>query len=72
MQIDWKRKLSSRKFWTMLAGFITPLVISKGGSAELATEVACIIMSGAAAIAYMIGEGLSDCGNNKEGDGDGS
>ena len=27
MKIDWKRKLTSRKFWTAIAGFVTPLLL---------------------------------------------
>ena len=30
MKIDWKRKLSSRKFWAALIGFITPLLVMLG------------------------------------------
>ena len=58
--MDWKRKLTSRKFWLAVAGFVSPLIIARGGSAELATEVAALIMSGAAVIAYIVGEGLCD------------
>ena len=27
MNIDWKRKLSSRKFWALIAGFISSILI---------------------------------------------
>ena len=63
MKSDWKRKLTSRKLWAAVVGFVTPLILASGGSAELATEIAAIIMSGAALIAYIIGEGLSDAAN---------
>lgn len=63
MKIDWKRKLTSRKLWAAVVGFVTPIIIAGGGSSELVTEVTAIIMSGAALIAYIIGEGLTDAAN---------
>ena len=36
-KIDWKRKLTSRKWWLALTGFITGLIIAFGGSDETAT-----------------------------------
>ncbi len=55
-----KRKLTSRKFWMAVVGFITPLLTAFGVSDEAVTQVSAIIMSGAAVIAYMIAEGLAD------------
>ena len=60
MNIDWKHKLASRKLWLAVAGFITGLIIAFGGSSEAAETVTGCIMSGASAIAYIIGEGLVD------------
>jgi len=67
MKTDWKRKLASRKLWAAVVGFVTPIIIISGGSSELATEVAAIIMSGAALISYIIGEGLADAANPNRG-----
>lgn len=61
--INWKRKLTSRKLWLAIAGFVTGLIIAFGGTEETATTVSGCIMSGAAVIAYIIGEGLADSGN---------
>ena len=58
--IDWKRKLTSRKFWMALAAFISGLIIAFKGSAEVAETVSGCIMAGASVIAYAIGEGLAD------------
>ena len=57
---DWKRKLTSRKFWAAVAEFVTMLVIAFGVAEETAAQVAAIIMAGAAVIAYIVGEGLVD------------
>ena len=66
MNIDWKRKLSSRKFWAAIIGFVTPLLLSFGVSDELVTQIAGIIISGATAIAYILGEGLVDANHVSE------
>ena len=58
--IDWKRKLTSRKLWISIAGFVTGLIIIFGGSQETADKISGSIMSGAAVIGYVIGEGLAD------------
>lgn len=63
MNIDWKRKLTSRKLWLAVAGFITGLVLAFNGSAETAETVSGCIMSGASVIAYIVGEGLTDAAN---------
>jgi hypothetical protein len=58
--MDWKRKFTSRRFWTSVAAFVTLMIKAFGYSDNLASEVAAIIMAGAAVIAYIIGEGLVD------------
>lgn len=58
--MDWKRKLTSRKFWAAIAEFVTMLVIALGAAEETAVQVSALIMAGAAVIAYIVGEGLVD------------
>lgn len=58
--MDWKRKLTSRKFWAAVIGFVTPLLIAFGASNETQTQVAAVIMGGGTLIAYIVGEGLVD------------
>ena len=65
MRIDWKRKLTSRKFWMAIATFVTMLIIYFTGDAENAEKVSALIMAGATVIAYVIGEGLADAGNKE-------
>lgn len=63
MNIDWKRKLTSRKFWVALASFVSMLIVALGGAEAQATQVTALIMAGASVVAYIIGEGLSDAAN---------
>jgi hypothetical protein len=66
MKTDWKRKLTSRKFWAAVAGFVAPIMLASGASESVTTQITAIITSGAAVVAYIIGEGFVDaCG--KEG-----
>lgn len=58
--MDWKRKLTSRKLWTALAGFVSMLIIALKGTEQLAAQITALIMAGASVIAYIIGEGLTD------------
>ena len=60
MSIDWKRKLTSRKLWVALAGFVAGLILAFNGSAEVAETVSGCIMAGASVVGYIIGEGLTD------------
>lgn len=58
--MDWKRKLTSRKLWIALAGFIAGLVVLFGGTSEDADKISGAILSGAAVVGYVLGEGLAD------------
>ena len=65
-KIDWKRKLTSRKFWMAILGFIIAILTAKGFTKNDIAQVTSVIMAGATAIAYIIGEGLVDCNREKE------
>lgn len=59
-KIDWKRKLTSRKFWIAVCSFVTLILIACGKTEAEAKQVAAIIMAGAVALGYILGEGLTD------------
>lgn len=66
MKIDWKRKL-----WVATAGFVAGLIVAFGGSSKTADTVSGCILSGAAVVGYVIGEGLADGladGGHKDGE----
>ncbi len=60
MENKWVRKLTSRKLWMAIAAFVSSLIVAFGGGEETAVTVSGIIMAGATAIAYIVGEGLID------------
>ena len=64
--MDWKRKLTSRKFWLAVVGLVTGIVLAFRGDAELAEKISGIVMTGASVIAYIIGEGLTDASHAEE------
>jgi len=63
MKINWQRKLASRKLWVAIAGFTAGLIVALGGSADTAETVSGCILSGAAVVGYIVGEGLADSAN---------
>lgn len=65
-QIDWKRKLTSRKLWLSIASFVAMLIIAINGNEGSAQQISALIMAGATVIGYVIGEGLADSGNKEE------
>ncbi|MBR3165067.1 MAG: hypothetical protein IKF16_02700 [Lachnospiraceae bacterium] len=65
--IDWKRKFTSRKFWTSIASFVSMMVVYFGAAESEGAKIAALIMAGATVIGYTIGEGLADSGNQTEG-----
>ena len=69
-KIDWKRKLTSRKFWLSIASFVSMLMVAFGQSESTATQVTSLIMAGATVIGYVIGEGLADSVNQKSEEGE--
>ena len=57
---DWVRKLSSRKLWVAVAGFVSGLILAFGGAENVATTVSGCILQGAAVLGYLLAEGQAD------------
>lgn len=66
--INWKQKLTSRKFWVAVADFVGMLLIALHVAEDTATQVTALIMAGAGVIAYILGEGMADAANAQETD----
>lgn len=60
MQIDWKRKLSSRKLWAAVAGIVAGLAMVFGLDENTITTVAGSVVSVASVVAYILAEGKVD------------
>jgi|GEM_PF-350431 hypothetical protein len=62
--MDWKRKLTSRKFWVALIGFVTTLLIAFGVDGLTVEQVTGVITAGGVLIAYILGESYADGKHN--------
>ena len=60
------RKMTSRKLWVAVAGFVSGVMIYRGASESEAAQISALILQGASVLAYCIGEGLADAGNKTE------
>lgn len=66
MNIDWKRKLTSRKFWLAVVGLVSGLLVAFKIDGETVETISGVIMSAASVVAYIIGEGLADAANAEQ------
>ena len=62
---DLMRKLTSRKLWVAIAGFVSGLIVAFDGNAEMAETVSGLILQGASVLGYLIAEGLADAAHSE-------
>ncbi len=60
MKINWKQKLTSRKFWAAVIGFVTSILMILKINELTIEQVTGIISACAVLIAYILGEGMVD------------
>ena len=60
MSIDWKHKLSSRKFWALIAGFVAGIIVFVKSPERSPEAVGGLIVMLGSIVSYVIGEGLAD------------
>ena len=60
MKIDWKRKLTSRKFWAAVIGFVTAVLTVFGVPEMTSEQVISLVSAASVLIAYIIAEGMVD------------
>lgn len=60
MKIDWKQKLSSRKFWAMLGGQITAILTALNASESVVLQVSAVIASIGMLVVYILAEAYVD------------
>ncbi len=64
--INWKQKLTSRKFWAAVITFVTTILVAFGVPDITIEQIVAVITAGSAMIAYIIGEGLVDAARVKK------
>lgn len=60
MKIDWKAKLSSRKFWALLAGLVSSLLVAFKVSDGSVAQVTAIITAFGSVAVYIFAESSVD------------
>ena len=65
---DWRRKLSSRKFWALLAALAASCAAAFGLGAEDSRTLAGLITAAGSCAVYMLAEGAVDREHAKGGD----
>ncbi len=60
MNINWKQKLTSRKFWTAVVGFVTAILVAFNIPDMEIEQVVGIIGATSTLIAYILAEGFVD------------
>lgn len=68
MKIDWKSKLSSRKFWALVAGFVGSLLVAFNVSEGSISQVTAIITAFGSVAVYILAESSVDKANKGEDD----
>lgn len=58
--IDWKAKLSSRKFWTLIVGLVSGLLLIFGVDKNETEQIGGIILAAGSIVAYILGESIAD------------
>ena len=59
-KINWKQKLTSRKFWAAVTGFVTAILMVFKVDEMTIEQVITVVSASSVLIAYIIGEGLVD------------
>lgn len=64
--MNWKRKLTSRKFWAAVISVFISIAMLCGVESERQERIVAVISSSAVLISYIIGEGMIDAQNKKD------
>lgn len=58
--MNWKQKLGSRKFWSLLAALVVSVLAATGAGEETVVKVTGIVAAVGACVVYMIAEAVVD------------
>lgn len=59
-KIDWRRKLSSRKFWAAVGGVVISIMVIFGADSSSQERIAGAITSTGVLVTYILAEGATD------------
>ncbi len=68
MKINWKQKLSSRKFWAAVSGVIISIMIIFGADSGSQERITGAITATGTLVCYILAEGAADTANIKKDD----
>lgn len=60
MKVNWKQKLTSRKFWAAIVAVIISLCVLIGIPDVTQEQITALVMAVGGLIAYILGEGFVD------------
>ncbi|MDD7761691.1 MAG: hypothetical protein PT956_03415 [Firmicutes bacterium] len=66
MKINWKQKLSSRKFWAAIIGLAVSIVAFTKATPETTERIVALIGAIGVLVMYMLAEGIADNGRTIE------
>lgn len=58
--MNWKTKLSSRKLWVAIIGFVTAMLMAFNASPDTIEKAVAVIMAGGVLVSYILAEGWID------------
>ncbi len=58
--INWKAKLTSRKFWSAVMGFVTAILIILKVDMLTTEQIVGLVSAISILVAYIVGEGIVD------------
>lgn len=60
MNIDWKRKLSSRKFWAAIVAYLTSILTAFAVGDNTIAQIVAVVTGIGALVVYMLAEAKVD------------
>lgn len=61
--MDWKRKWGSRKFWALVAGVATSVLVLMGAGEDTAVKITGVITAVGSVVVYILAEAHVDAAN---------
>lgn len=66
--MNWKRKLGSRKFWALVAGVATSVLVLAGAGEDTAIKITGVISAVGTIVVYILAEAHVDAANKGSGE----